>query len=200
MPRYILTGAPGAGKTAVLRLLEIGGYAVVEEAATDVIALGQALGHDEPWRDRAFIDEVISLQRRRQDSAPRAGSATVFFDRSPVCTLALSRFLGLTTSRLLTREVSRVMAEGDYDRTVFFVRNLGFVRPTAARRISFEDSLLFEQLHEQTYRDLGFHLIDVPAAPLADRAALIRRAAEARTAHSKADVSPAPRRTISGSG
>jgi len=43
MPAYILTGAPGAGKTAVLRLLEISGYAVVEEAATDVIALGNAL-------------------------------------------------------------------------------------------------------------------------------------------------------------
>jgi len=44
MPGYILTGSPGAGKTAVLRLLEISGYVVVEEAATDVIALENALG------------------------------------------------------------------------------------------------------------------------------------------------------------
>lgn len=42
MPRYVLTGAPGAGKTAILRQLEIEGHAVVEEAATDVIALAQA--------------------------------------------------------------------------------------------------------------------------------------------------------------
>jgi predicted ATPase len=35
MPSYILTGPPGAGKTAVLRQLEIIGYAVVEEAATE---------------------------------------------------------------------------------------------------------------------------------------------------------------------
>jgi predicted ATPase len=48
MPCYILTGAPGAGKTAVLRLLEVSGYRVVEEAATDVIALGHALGRAEP--------------------------------------------------------------------------------------------------------------------------------------------------------
>ncbi|MBM0260113.1 AAA family ATPase, partial [Micromonospora sp. 4G55] len=39
MPAYILTGAPGSGKTAILRQLEIDGHAVVEEAATDVIAL-----------------------------------------------------------------------------------------------------------------------------------------------------------------
>lgn len=44
MPAYILTGAPGAGKTAILRLLEANGYPVVEEAATDVIPT-QATNH-----------------------------------------------------------------------------------------------------------------------------------------------------------
>jgi predicted ATPase len=42
MPAYILTGAPGSLKTAILRMLEDVGYPVVEEAATDVIALGNA--------------------------------------------------------------------------------------------------------------------------------------------------------------
>jgi predicted ATPase len=144
MPSYILTGAPGAGKTAVLRLLETSGYAVVEEAATDVIALGNALGREEPWLDHDFIDKVITLQRQRQDAVAVTGDAVVFFDRSPACTLALSRFLGLTTSRLLAGEVSRMLKEGTYEATAFFIRNQGFVEPTAARRISFEDSLAFE--------------------------------------------------------
>lgn len=175
MPAYILTGAPGAGKTAVLRLLETSGYAVVEEAATDVIALGNALGREKPWQEHGFIDRIITLQRQRQNSVRATQGATVFFDRSPVCTLALSRYLGFTTSRLLAREVGRVVAEGMYEATVFFIRNQGFVQATAARRISFEDSLVFEQLHEQTYRDLGFQLVEVPAGPLADRVALIRQ-------------------------
>ena len=174
MPSYILTGAPGAGKTAVLRLLETSGYPVVEEAATDVIALGHALGRAEPWHDHDFIDKVITLQRQRLNSLRAAGDATVFFDRSPACTLALSRYLGFTTSRLLASEVGRIVAEGTYERTVFFIRNQGFVAPTAARQISFEDSLAFERLHEQTYRDLGFQLVEVPAGPLAERVALIR--------------------------
>ncbi len=55
MPAYILTGAPGAGKTAILRMLETLGHAVVEEAASDVIALRNALGHDEPRREHGFI-------------------------------------------------------------------------------------------------------------------------------------------------
>jgi predicted ATPase len=177
MPAYILTGAPGAGKTAVLRLLETFGYAVVEEAATDVIALCDALGQEEPWRDPVFIDKIVALQRQRQAAARAAADAgVVFFDRSPVCTLALSRHLGYAASRSLTGEVERILAEGTFQTTVFFIRNQGFVQATAARRITFEDSLAFEAIHEQTYRDLGFLLIDVPAGPLAERAALIRRA------------------------
>jgi predicted ATPase len=175
MPGYILTGAPGAGKTAVLRLLEISGYVVVEEAATDVIALDHALGREEPWRDRAFIDKVVTLQRQRQNAVRAVDGATVFFDRSPVCTLALSRYLGFPTSARLDREVDRVMAEGTYETTVFFIRNQGFVQPTAARKISYEDSLVFEQLHEQAYRDLGFQLVDVPAGPLTVRVALVQQ-------------------------
>ena len=188
MPGYVLTGTPGAGKTAVLRLLEAGGQVVVEEAATDTIALDHALGLLEPRHDNTFIDRVVALQRQRQRLVDAA--ATVFFDRSPVCTLALSLYLGLTTSPLLASEVDQVLAERVYETTVFFVRNQGFVQPTAARRISFADSLAFERVHELTYRELGFDLVEVPAGPLPERVALVRRTVE-RLATA---VTPAPTR------
>ena len=86
------------------------------------------------------------------------------------------RYLGFTTLHLVAREVDRVVAEGAYETTVFFfIRNQGFVQATAARRITFEDSLVFEQIHEQAYRNLGFRLVEVPAGPLTDRAALVRQ-------------------------
>lgn len=43
--------------------------------------------------------------------------------------------------------VDRVVAEGVYELTVFFVRHQGFIRATSAGRISFEESLVFERLH-----------------------------------------------------
>jgi predicted ATPase len=180
MPAYILTGAPGSGKTAILRMLETLGYLVVEEAATDVIALENALGRDEPWEEPGFIDKIVARQRQRRERAlaDRDGRTVVFFDRSPVCTLALSRYLGFAPSHLLAREVDRMRSEGFYENTVFFIRNQGFVQATAARRISFADSLAFEWVHEETYRDLGFRLVDIPAGPLPDRVALIEQAVE----------------------
>jgi predicted ATPase len=39
MRRFIITGAQVAGKTALIRQLEIDGFSVVEEAATVVIAI-----------------------------------------------------------------------------------------------------------------------------------------------------------------
>lgn len=180
MPRYILTGTPGAGKTAVLRLLEFHGHVVVEESATDVIALEAALGHEQPENDPSFIDKILTLQRQRQARAPAAESQPIFFDRSPVCTLALSRYLGFTPSRLLLDEVERIINERVYEPIAFFIRNLGFVHNTAARRISFEESLAFERIHQQTYRGLGFELIDVPPASLVDRVAWIQQTIDRR--------------------
>ena len=142
MPAYILTGAPGSGKTAIVRMLETLGYPVVDEAATDVIALENALGRNEPWREPGFIDKIIALQRQRRERAlaNRDGDRdreTVFFDRSPVCTLALSLYLGFPPSHFLAREVERVMSDGSYEKTVFFIRNQGLVvQATAARRFS----------------------------------------------------------------
>ena len=175
MKRFILTGTPGAGKTAILRQLEIEGFGVVEEAATDVIALWQARGIREAWKDPLFIDAIVDLQIRRQTRAADHDSGFQFHDRSVVCTVALARYLGYPPSQLLERELGRVMREATFERAVFFVRNLGFVSPTQARRISFEGSLRFEQIHEEVYREYGFHLIDVAPGSLAERVARVRQ-------------------------
>ncbi|WP_019063420.1 ATP/GTP-binding protein [Streptomyces prunicolor] len=172
MRRYVLTGTPGAGKTSILRGLGDLGYGVVEEAATAVIAQAQARGEDEPWTRASFLDEIVVLQHRRQLAALAAGPVQVF-DRSPICTHALATYLGWPVPRSLTAELERIASEGIYERQVLFVRNLGFCEPTAARRIGFQESLVFEKIHEQSYRSFGYDLIDIPAGDLAHRVAAV---------------------------
>lgn len=171
MSHFILTGAPGAGKTAVLRELEVMGQAVVEEAATDVIALAQVKGVGEPHLHAAFIDDIVALQERRRRE-PRLPGA-VFHDRSPICTLALAQFLGFPVSGPLAQAVDAIQTERFYERKVFFLRNLGFIVNTQARRISFDDTLRFEKVHEEVYREMNYELVYIDAGPVEDRAVQI---------------------------
>jgi predicted ATPase len=176
MKRFILTGAPGSGKTALLRQLELAGFSVVEEAATDFIALAQTQGVSEPWTHPSFIDSVVDLQRRRQLRASCEPAGIQFHDRSVVCTVALAEYLGHPVSSLLSRELKRIETEAIFQKRVFFVRNLGFITPTEARRISFEECLRFERIHEEIYRGFGFELVFVEPGSVSDRVSAIKNA------------------------
>lgn len=171
MRRYVVTGAPGAGKTTLLEALLVRGFAVVREAATDVITAGQAEGVDEPWTASDFLDDILRLQMRRQAQAPAA--AVVLFDRSPICTLALARYAGQPPPARLVEEVDRLVGEGFYERQVLLVRPLGFIETTAVRQITVEDALAFEAVHESTYRELGFDLVEVAPDTVERRVAAV---------------------------
>ncbi len=147
MKRYILTGTPGCGKTSIIRSLELAGYLVVEEAATDIIALRQAQDIAEVWRHASFIDDITNLQKQRQMRVADLSSGVQF----------------------------RLRDEQIYQRQVFFIENLGFCEPTQARRISFEDSLRFEKVHEETYRSFGYECVKVPPGELSSRVEQIKR-------------------------
>ena len=174
MRRFIITGAPGAGKTAIIRQLELDGFSVVEEAATDVIAAAQAHGTAQPWTDPSFIDAIANLQRDRQIRASNQPDEIQFHDRSIVCTAALAIYLGYSFSPFLTSELDRVKKEAIYQKRVFFIRNLGFIKPTEARRITFEETLRFEKIHEEIYSNFGFELISIEPGSLAERVNMIK--------------------------
>lgn len=176
MRRFIITGAPGAGKTAIIRQLELDGFGVVEEAATDIIALAQARGTAEPWIHPSFIDDIVSLQRDRQVRTSYQRGEIQFHDRCAICTAALATWLGYPWSSILTNELKRIETEAVYETRVFFIRTLGFVTPTEARRISLEDTIRFEKIHEETYRNFGFELVSIEPATLLERVSIITAA------------------------
>ena len=164
MRRYILTGAPGAGKTTVARLLAAAGHTVIPEAATDLIEAAQAAGEDAPWERADFCDEI---------AANALPSPVQYFDRSPVCTLALARFTGQPVGPALAAELDRIKAEAIYQPRVLLLDLLGFITATAVRRINLDEAHRFEQLHVEAYREHGFTIERVRPADPRTRAARI---------------------------
>lgn len=174
--RYILTGAPGCGKTAIIRALEMKGLCTVGEAATDVIAYEQMQENSEPWLSPNFIDEIIKIQKQRQKQLDHTTTSLQFYDRSPICTYALAIYLGFEPSPVLLKEIDRIKKNQIYESRVFFIENLGFLEPTTARKISFEESLVFEKIHLEIYAKFGYECLKIPPVQVAERMKIILNA------------------------
>lgn len=164
--RFILTGAPSSGKTSIITELEKSGSAVIHETATDLIKIEQQKGRERPWEDPSFLDQIILMQKERQMSS--ATSGLQFYDRAPFCTYALMKYLSywkqteILPSNILLEEIDRCITQQIYQPTVLFCENLGFIEHTDVRKISYEDALIFEQIHLDVYKDFGFEIIMVP--------------------------------------
>jgi predicted ATPase/GrpB-like predicted nucleotidyltransferase (UPF0157 family) len=161
--RFILTGAPGSGKTAVVQELEKLGYVVIHESATDVIGREQQLGNMQPWEKSDFVDKIIAMQKHRQ---AEVSGGLQFYDRSPFCTYALGRYLShghnsFKPSPTLLAEIDRCLKQSIYQSKVFFFESLGFIESTSARKISFAEALIFEKIHLDVYQAFGFEIIPV---------------------------------------
>ena len=91
-----------------------------------------------------------------------------FYDRSLFCTYVLDKYLShhenieVTPSPVLLDEIDRCLKNGVYQNQIFFFENLGFIEHTDARKISYKDALIFEQIHLEVYKELGFDIIMVP--------------------------------------
>ncbi len=170
--RFIFTGTSGSGKTSVIRKLQSLGHAVVDEAITDLILQKQQDANMSPWTNPEFIDEVVNLQRQRQEEA---FGILQFYDRSVFCTYALARYLNYTPSRILLAEIDRCKKDEIYQNRVFFFENLGFIEGTATRKISYEDSLIFERIHMDVYREFGFEIVSIKKESILNRCDFILR-------------------------
>ena len=105
----------------------------------------------------------------------RSGAPVALFDRSPLCTLALSRYAGHAPSAVLLAEIERVSDAATYQAAVLIVRAHGPLQRTAVRRITPQENERFERIHEEVYLEHGYRLIEVPAGTVAQRVRQVLR-------------------------
>lgn len=108
-----------------------------------------------------------------------AAGALQFYDRSPFCTYALGKYLAywknieFKPSSVLVGEIDRCLKNIVYQNKVFFFENLGFIEHTDARKISYEEALIFEQIYENVYTSFSFKITKIPKKSIKNRCHMI---------------------------
>ena len=165
MKRYIITGAPGTGKTTLINLLQKNGHLVFEEISRKIIiSEQQTYGHKTPWDDVVGFSNLVYQQTVKALNTPILKHA--FVDRGLADTIAYLQ--------LKQQPISSSFLQFDYQKfyykTVFFCPLWKEIYKQDTQRLqSFEEANKLQQLLLSTYKSLGFSILLVPKATPLER-------------------------------
>jgi predicted ATPase len=167
----VISGGPGAGKTALIRELEHRGYNCVAEVARALITEevnneGTAL----PWKDKERYKQLM-LERSVvcYRNAP-AESGLVFFDRGIPDTICYAALEGLA----LTKEMEQYAMGLRYHKKIFLLPPWQAIYQTdTERKQSWPEAVRTYVLMKQTYINYGYEPVGIPPAPVSYRAEMV---------------------------
>ena len=171
MPHVIVTGGPGAGKTALLAELAAVGYATVAESARAIIAERLASGASSRPDALAFAREILRRDNEKYLEQPRT-SSWVFFDRGLIDALGMLH----EASPLPSVELESTLALYPFHATVFVVPPWELIYTNDTERDqSFAEAVPVYTRIVRWYRSCGYVLDEVPRLPVAQRAEHVLR-------------------------
>ncbi len=164
MPRYVITGAPGTGKTALVTALTGRGTAVGEPAreliAEHRAATGAASLDHAPER---FVDLLIARSIEKYEGV--ADDGVVFYDRGLPDCVAYAGIFGLNATGALEAAATRRYAE-----PVIMAPPWEDIYTTDdMRKATFDQVVAFHSVLVSAYDELGYELVELPEASIADR-------------------------------
>jgi predicted ATPase len=160
--RYIITGGPGSGKTSIINDLEKRGYLIRKEAATDVIEEGLRQGMKAPWMVDDYHIKICNIMIKRQEEVRNSRDLIAFFDRGHLDGITYILLQRRKLHQEVIDYVQSTLNEGFFDKTVFFIENLGFCEQAPHRDETLEEALEKSHHLKQNYRALGYELINIP--------------------------------------
>lgn len=172
----VFTGGPGAGKTSVIEALRAAGHRCAAEAGRAIIRQQVPIdGAALPWRDRALYAEVMLSWELRTFEAQAETRGPVFFDRGLPDIVGYLRLEGLP----VPEHVLRTAQDRRYAPRVFlFPPWPEIFTGDAERKQTPEVAAATCRVMAETYSELGYELIEVPRADIAERTRFILAACE----------------------
>lgn len=169
MSRYVVTGGLGTGKTSVVSALA-SDFTIVAEPARELIAEhADATGESTlDTRPELFVERLIARSIAKYHSVP--ASQIAVFDRGLPDCVAYATVCGLDPAAALEAASGHC-----YEPTVFVTDPWKEIYTTDdMRRATFDQAEDFHAHVVAAYTKLGYELVELPKAPVAERAAFIR--------------------------
>jgi len=170
---YVITGCSGAGKSSIIEALKAKGFPCVDEAGRKIVQEQVRIGGDgTPWQDRTKFRELLLSRYIFLFEQVTERTAPVFFDRGipEIVTFAWASQVQVPERHHAAARMYR------YARKVFIAPPWPEIfKPDQERRHSYEDALAMYRLTPEAYRESGYELIEIPKAPIPERADFILR-------------------------
>lgn len=168
--RYVVTGAPGTGKTSLLGALGAHGVVIAEPARELIAEHRRATGERSlDGRPGLFVERLIARSLEKFDEG---GDHDVsFYDRALPDCVAYAVAFDIDPEPALSAAASR-----RYDEPVFVLPPWETIyRTDELRRMTFEMTGPFHDVLLDAYRRLEYRMVEVPTGPVAWRAAFVLR-------------------------
>ena len=168
--KYIITGAPGTGKTSIINALKERGYSCVKENSREIIA-EQIINGGEilPWKNQIAFENLISSKRAKQYES-NTKDEIYFFDRSAIDCIAYLKANNLEASD----EILETIKTCKFNSNVFYTPIWEEIYTNDSERK--EDIITAKNIEKAlltTYQSFGYSLVEVPKLPVNERTAFI---------------------------
>lgn len=172
MPKFIISGGPGSGKSTLLNALKEVGFSGADEVSRPLIQEQVALNSQcLPWINLACFAQ-LALHRMIADYEKAAFNPHItFFDRAIPDIIAYVRVGGLPVDESLYRAVRQY----PYQPQVFMAPPWEAIYVNDSERWqTFVEAVVLHRALMATYQSLGFTIVELPLASVADRVVFVR--------------------------
>jgi len=156
---FVLTGAPGSGKTTILGQLARLGIHVADEPARQVLAEQRSIGGSGlPERDPRLFTELLLSRALHQHRRHAGARGPLLFDRGLPDVIGYARLFGV-------RDEPAMAAAGRYryNRAVFIApAREAIYRRDDERRMDFQQAKAFGETIAAAYEEAGYVLVPLP--------------------------------------
>lgn len=174
MPKFVISGASGGGKSTLIEALAAEGYATIPEVGQQIVSEQIALqGTALPWLDQAaFMDLLFTRSIVAFDQAGDAADGNVFFDRSFLEAIAYGAVIG----RIPPHPMQQTATLRRFDTPVFICPPWREIfTQDSERRHDFEFACRDYEANIHTYTAAGYEIVEIPRGPVIDRVAFIKQ-------------------------